>query len=158
MYEHILVALDGSKLAETVLPHVEALAAKFGSQVTLLHAVTPLGTIIASTSSPNVLGQPSDMYPTVDPVELQDAEQEGAQGSLRKVAERLGQLGITTVIATPEGPAADAILEHARKEGTNLIAMTTHGRTGLGRMFLGSIADEVLRNSACPVLLVRVHD
>jgi nucleotide-binding universal stress UspA family protein len=98
------------------------------------------------------------MYPTVDPVELQDAEQEGAQGSLRKVAERLGQLGITTVIATPEGPAADAILEHARKEGTNLIAMTTHGRTGLGRMFLGSIADEVLRNSACPVLLVRVHD
>ena len=158
MYEQILVALDGSELAERILPHAEALAEKFNSEVTLLRAITSLGTIIASTSSPSVLGQPSPMYPTVDPTELQSAEAVEATEYMQPVAERLATRGIRTVIATPEGSAAEAILEYASNNGTDLIAMTTHGRTGLGRTFLGSIADEVVRSAACPVLLIRVHE
>ena len=158
MYEQILVALDGSELAEQVLPHVEALAEKFGSNLMLLRAITPLGTIIAATTPPPMVGAPVITYPAVDPMELFNAELAEATEYLQKIAERLGARGLKVNIATPEGPAAEAILEHARTQGTDLIAMTTHGRTGLGRLLLGSVADEVLRNASCPVLIIRVRD
>jgi nucleotide-binding universal stress UspA family protein len=58
----------------------------------------------------------------------------------------------------PEGTAAEMILEHARRMKTDLIALTTHGRSGLGRVVFGSVADEVLRKAPCPVLLVQVSE
>lgn len=158
MYEHILVALDGSELAERVLPHAEALAGKFGSSVTLLRAITSLDSILAATAPTPMIGQPVVPYPSVDPTELLDAERAEATEYLQKVAERLSKGGIQVTIATPEGPASDAIVDHAHTKGVNLVAMTTHGRGGLGRLILGSVADDVLRRVACPLLLVRVGE
>ncbi len=159
MYNHILVALDGSELAEGVLPYVETLAEKFGSSVTLLQAITsPEAFAMATTTTP-IMGQPVFPYQaSLDPNELTEAERGAALGYLQKVAESLTAQGLKVGTAEPEGPAAGAILEHARSQGIDLIAMTTHGRGGLGRLIMGSVADEVLRHAPCPLLLIRVSD
>jgi nucleotide-binding universal stress UspA family protein len=155
MYERILIPLDGSQVAEKILPYVEALADKFGSSVTLLRALTPLDAFITSTAAVPIMGQAFPLYTAGDPAELAEAERAQATDYLGKIAKRLSKRGIKVKQAQPEGAAAEAIIEWARAPGTDLIAMTTHGRGGLGRVVMGSVADEVIRNTPCPVLLVR---
>jgi nucleotide-binding universal stress UspA family protein len=155
MYAHILVALDGSELAEQVLPHIEALAEKFGSAVTLLRATTPFS--IAVTPP---IGLPmtasADPYTTQQMIEALEEEQRQASVYLRSVGDRLrGRLAkVTEEVAA--GSPDDVIVERASALNVDLIAMTTHGRSGLRRLVLGSVAEEVLRRAACAVLLVRV--
>jgi nucleotide-binding universal stress UspA family protein len=151
MYDRILVALDGSELAQRVLPHVEALADKFGSQLTLLRAIPPMGTYIA----PTAMGLPM-AYPVTDFTEAMEAARETAAEYLNGVAQALKGRGLNVQIEYPEGEAADLLVERAKAVGANLIAMTTHGETGLARFFLGSVAEDVLRHTPCPVLMVRV--
>lgn len=160
MYEHILVPLDGSELAESVLPHVKALAEKFGSKVTLLRAVTSAESFAIASATAPVMGQPILAYPTagVDPNELADAERSEATEYLKKTAEGLGGGKGEVSTVEPEAPAADAIVEYAKAQGVSLIVMTTHGRGGLGRLIMGSVADDVLRHAPCPLLLVRIHE
>jgi nucleotide-binding universal stress UspA family protein len=160
MYEHILVALDGSALSEHSLPHVQALAEKFGSGVTLLRAVTSPEAFALSTSTTPVMGQPFNSYTPsgLDPNELADAEAEGATSYLTQIADRLRALNIKVDTVEPEDDPADAILAYAQEHNIDLIAMTTHGRKGFRRMILGSVADDVLRRATCPLLLIRVHD
>lgn len=160
MYEHILVALDGSELAEKSLPHAQAFAEKFGSDVTLLRAVTSPEAFAMATSTAPVMGQPLISYPGpgLDPNELSEAELEDATSYLGKIAKQLTPLNITVTTAEPEADPVDAIVTHARNHGISLIIMTTHGRSGLGRLIMGSVAEDVLRKAPCPLLLVRVHD
>ena len=75
---------------------------------------------------------------------------------LGTVADRLRGKGRTVTNVQLEGNAAEEILEYARREGIELIAITTHGRGALGRLVFGSVADEVLRKAPCPVLVERV--
>lgn len=158
MYKHILVALDGSALAEQVLPHVEALAGTFGSKVTLLRA-TPIPDI---ATVPAPLGMP--MTPPMTPYsgEMYDkaieAEHREAQDYLSVVVARLGRAGAEVGMEVVDGEAANTIVERAEVLGTDLIAMTTHGRTGLERLFVGSVAEEVVRRAPCAVLLVRAGE
>lgn len=154
MYSQILVALDGSPLAEQILPHVEALAGRFGSMVTLFRAVTPPSAIMAGSAS----GVEPVVPGILDPAPLVEAEQKEATAYLKAIAERLGQGGLQVRCQTTIGPAGSALLEQVATVGADLIAMTTHGRGGLGRLVFGSVADEVLRHSSCPILLVRAAD
>jgi nucleotide-binding universal stress UspA family protein len=153
MYAQIVVALDGSPLAEQVLPYVEALATRFGSTVTLLRAIRAPGTIIAETTAPTtpVAG------PVVDPTPIVEAERQEAAHYLESLADRLREQGLTIKDEVSEGPAAQVIVQRAQALGADLIAMTTHGRGGLGRLVFGSVADAVLRSAACPILLVRLN-
>jgi nucleotide-binding universal stress UspA family protein len=156
MYEHLLVALDGSETAEHVLPHAEALAEKFGSTVTLLRAVISAETLLAqsATAGPAV----GEVAPPMDPTPILEAEQGAATDYLSALERRLRKKGVTVNSEHPEGDAADVIVERAQALGVSLILMTTHGRSGIGRIVFGSTADAVLRHAACPVLLVRVHE
>jgi nucleotide-binding universal stress UspA family protein len=156
MYEHLLVALDGSQAAEQVLPHAEALALAFKSTVTLLRALVSVETLLAQTAT----GGPAvgELAPPLDPTPIIEAEEESAQDYLKRVEQRLRQKGITAKSEHPEGDAADVIVERARDLGVSLILMTTHGRGGLGRFVFGSTADSVLRHADSPVLLVRVRE
>ena len=149
MYERIVVALDGSELAERVLPHVEALAEKFGSAVTLLRATAPRGAIPIDSAAVGVAA--------VEPESLVEAERGEAAEYLGRVAARLRARGLAVEVAQPEGAPAPVIVEHARGAGADLIALGTHGRGGAERLLLGSVADEVLRHAACPILLVRAE-
>ena len=151
MYERIVVALDGSEVAERVLTYVEPLAEKFGAAVSLVRATAPLESGPAAQVAMESGG-------TIDPVPLVEAERREAAEYLERVVDRLRARGLSVTAAQPEGAAAESIVEHARGARADLIAMTTHGRSGLGRLVLGSVADAVMRNAACPVLLVRVSE
>jgi nucleotide-binding universal stress UspA family protein len=155
MYRHIVVALDGSPDAEKILPHVAALAKAFGSAVTLLGATESLEMVVAETVPTAV---PPEPLLVVDPVPVVRQEHHDTAAYLETIAADLRERGISVGYRHPEGPAAEVILETAERLGADLIAMTTHGRGGIGRLVFGSVADDVLRNARCPLLLVRLDD
>ncbi len=138
MFKTIVVPLDGSELAEAVLPRAIELARTCGARLILLRAAE------------------AHTFPGVDPTEAQVKVTMEADQYLREVAERVKAGGIADVETSVwYGPPAYAIVEGARLAGADLILMTTHGRSGLGRLILGSVAEAVLRGTATPVLLIR---
>jgi nucleotide-binding universal stress UspA family protein len=145
------VPVDGSELAEIVLPHVVSFAKRFGSTIELVRAYTPPASLIAASAASAMPGT----GPVLDPGPFIAAGRKEASVYLASVAEHLRKHGINVVESRLEGPAGEAIVGEARQKRADLIAMTTHGRGGLGRLVLGSVADYVLRHAPCPVLLVR---
>jgi nucleotide-binding universal stress UspA family protein len=159
VYGKILVPLDGSKLAEAVLPYVQELAQRFDSEVTLIQVIAPLSKLVAET-------MPAAMEPTgagaavgVEAAsEALKAEREDARTYLDGVVGRLKAQKIKVQAEIAEGTAGDAIVEYAHGHAMDLIAMSTHGRSGLLRLVFGSVADQVLRQAGTPVLLVRSRE
>lgn len=147
MYRKVVVLLDGSALAEGVLPHVAEVIRDRGSQVFLL-SVSPLMKAIA----PTVVA----MRP--HPVDIREERghiERELMGYLRTVAGRLEPVAADVQVSVRFGRPADEILAFVGEVGADLIAMSTHGRSGIGRWVFGSVADRVLRGAPCPVLLVR---
>jgi nucleotide-binding universal stress UspA family protein len=145
MYNKILVPLDGSEFAECALDHVKTIAVgcKAG-KVVLLDVREP---IPQESSLKGMLGE--------DFVKKAEAEAKNyAVSYLTKKSEELRSMGINVEIATKDGIAADVILEYAKKESADLIIMTTHGRSGIARWALGSVAEKVIRHSNAPILVV----
>jgi nucleotide-binding universal stress UspA family protein/CBS domain-containing protein len=151
-YAHIVVTLDGSKVAEQVLPYVETLARKLAATVTLLRAITPLEAVFLgeTPTTPQATSGAAVETTAVTKEMRADAVQ-----YLTAIRDRLKEGGLTVECEYPEGRRpAEAIVQRTRHLGADLIAMTTHGRTGLSRTILGSVADEVVRSASCPVLIV----
>jgi nucleotide-binding universal stress UspA family protein len=157
MYERVLVALDGSAAAEAVLPHVQALAAKFSSTVLILWVVPPAEQHVVG-SSPGAGSTAGTLGGARDPALLAAAERQQLAAYLRRLTARLRRRGLDVHSEQREGLAAERIVQRAREWPADLIAMTTHGRGGLERLVLGSVAEAVLRQAPCPVLLVRVTE
>jgi nucleotide-binding universal stress UspA family protein len=149
MYRHILVPLDGSELSEAVLPHAQTLAQKLGATLLLLRVANVSATIMAATGPDTGMVAP-DLIEEV----IEDQE-EDAKGYLERVSQRLKDAGCQVSWEVVEGSPASAIVETARKNNCDLIALATHGRSGLVRAVLGSVADAVVRESHLPVLLIR---
>ena len=141
----ILVPLDGSVMAEQILSTVVTFAQALSSELILFQA------LIAYVSG----WMTEEWYPPVPGV--LDAAQEDAQAYLSAVAGRLKEQGLHVATSTSIGPVAQCILEYAEAHRVDLIAMCTHGRTGLARWALGSVADRVLRAGNTPILLVRAR-
>ena len=139
----ILVPLDGSDIGQAALPYVEALAIETGASVDLLQVISPPGTVEAS-----ILGG-SDWRKFVK------AMQDAAEEYLNSIAEKLNGKGIKTACEVVTGDPADKIVEFAEDNKISLIAMSTHGRTGLARWMLGSVTDKVLHGAKLPMWLVR---
>lgn len=136
--DKILVPLDGSVLAEQAL--TKALDVVEGGEPTLLL----LRAAEAST------------WPGVDPTEEQIRVVREAEQYLAAVQARLAAKGLRKVETSVwYGPPASAIVEAARVANADLVVMTTHGRSGLGRLILGSVAEAVLRGTSTPILLLR---
>jgi nucleotide-binding universal stress UspA family protein len=152
VYQRILVPLDGSALAEQVLPYVQELAERFNSTLLLLRATLSPATVIANTA---VAAEPMAAA-AIDPTPIVEAEEDVAVDYLYALGDRLKSTGLRVELLTAEGPAGDVIVEQARVQQVDLVAMATHGRAGLDRVLFGSIADDVLHHAGCPVLLVRV--
>ena len=141
MYNKILVPLDGSPLAETVLPYAEELARAFESQMRLRQVVEP--PIVYAEAGGGIY--PVDITPL----------KEQAERYLTEVDERLEAKGLKCRWVVLEEPVAEGILDYAELEEVDLIAMSTHGRSGLGRWLYGSVAQRVLQGATCPILLIR---
>jgi beta-1,2-mannobiose phosphorylase / 1,2-beta-oligomannan phosphorylase len=152
-YDRILVALDGSQLAERVLPTVEPLAQKFGSRLILLRALPPAE---APVQAAVAAGAMSSGGQTTAQAGVGEAVRQEAASYLATVQQRLEATGLNVQIECSEGLASDLILRRATELDADLIALTTHGRTGLDRLLLGSVAEDVIRRTPCPVHLVRV--
>ncbi len=142
MYKKILVPLDGSELAEAVLPQARMLAECGAAEIVLLRV----------TSYPVYDTMPADAGLVESMIE---AIRNEAQQYLDRMAADLKQLGVTASAVVREGAVADNILDYAHRNGVDLIAMSTHGRSGLGRWLIGSVADRVVHGAQVPVLLVR---
>ena len=156
MYTHLLVPVDGSAAAEAALPHVRALAERFGARVTIVRVTVAPETLIMETS----MGAPGapDAGPLIDPTPVVEAEHEEATEYLEHLRDRLQSGGLQVTMDVEEGAPAHTIVDRARALGADLIVMSTHARGGLGRLVWGSVADSVLRHTPCPVLLVRVPE
>ncbi len=136
MFKTVLVCLDGSGLAEQIIPYARIQALQFGSEVHLMRAAEKRS-------------------------REQDAmRSEGAEvrAYLDNVAESLRKDGIAVTCSAVEGAAGEAILAYAGQHKIELIAMATHGRSGLGRAVLGSVASSVLRGSCTPMLIIRPRE
>ena len=151
MYSSIVVPLDGSTLAEQALPYVKELVKNRTAKVHLI-SVAPVTSAVA----------PVHMYPPaiglaeveVDSQERERIEQELTH-YLNGVALDLGQGSVTTRVEVRFGEAAEEIIAYAQDVHADLIAMCTHGRTGLARWAYGSVTEKVARHAHCPILLVR---
>jgi nucleotide-binding universal stress UspA family protein len=143
--ESVIVPLDGSALAEEALPHTVYLANALGLKVTPVR-VTP--TVDAYYRYAE--------YASADWDNAATLVDDQAAGYLDVIRQKLLRQGVSSVEERLlHGPPATAIADLARETKNNLVVMTTHGRSGLGRWVLGSVADRVVRNSGDPVLVVR---
>jgi len=137
MFERILVPLDGSKLAELALPYAEELAARTGSQITLLQ-------VIASSEAEDY--DKNQVY-------LKGVAKEVKIDTKKLLPKPEGEIRVETAVLT--GNPAEAIVDYAATKKISLIVMASHGRSGIGRWTLGSVAEKVVRGGSSPVLLVR---
>jgi nucleotide-binding universal stress UspA family protein len=147
MYKKILVPLDGSELAECVLPHVESIAKGCGVQnVVFLRIVEPF-------YIPTGYYGPS--FSEEDIKRVDSENKNSAENYLSQLVSRTAYDGVTVQSEVISGRAAESIAEYATKNEANLIIIATHGRSGISRWIWGSIADRVLRSASVPVLMVR---
>ena len=150
MYEKILIPLDGSNVGEAALPLIEGLIAKFSAEskveVTLFQVVSQLSHWV-------VAGETGARVPYTE-TELQMLKQEAAD-YLEKAAEVLRSQGTTVKVQVSLGDPTEEIVKIAEEINVDLIAMSTHGRSGLSRLAFGSITEKVLRLGTKPVLTVR---
>jgi nucleotide-binding universal stress UspA family protein len=133
MFNRILVPLDGSELAEGIFSKVEELASGLDAKVILLTVLPETGVL-----------------PTTAHQERQEAKQ-----YLDGIVKRLENLGIKATATIRHGNPAEEIVDYARANDMHLIAMCTHGRSGVSRWVFGSVAEKVLRGTSLPILLCR---
>ncbi|MCO8266600.1 universal stress protein [Haloferax sp. AB510] len=138
MYDEILLPVDGSPAAEQAIPHVFDLAERYDATVHVLFVVN------TTRDNAGIIGG------TV----LETLEQEGRR-VVDEVVERGESRGIKTVGAVRRGAPHETILDYAAEHGAEVIAMATHGRTGVERVLLGSVTERVVRTAPVPVLTVR---
>jgi nucleotide-binding universal stress UspA family protein len=141
MYKKILVPLDGSPLAEAVLPHAEALAKSEGAEIILLRVVVTPDAALYSRNP-------------IEGANIVKAIEQEAQNYMDAEVLKLRKDGIKVTGITRDGAAPDEILEVAEETHADVIAMSTHGRTGVQRWLLGSVADRVVHYSPIPVMLI----
>lgn len=143
MYRRILVPLDGSELAEKALDHAEKLAETFGAEIILLQVVPFMP----------IYGAPELMTPFI----VDEKQKEVAERYLTNLSEELKKRGFkaTATVKTGQQVAVE-IIDFAKESGVDLIVMCTHGRSGITRWVLGSVAHKVLTRAETPILLVHL--
>ncbi len=144
MYENILIPVDGSEVSNSAARQGFELASRLGSKVTLLYAVDTA--ILTAPGAESAMANVDAMRESL----MEQAEK--LMASLKGTA---AAMGVEPGIIIAEGNVPDEILRIAHERGADLIVMGTHGRRGLNRLLLGSVAESVARKSHCAVLLIR---
>ncbi len=155
MYSRILVPHDGSSFAEQVLPHVIDIAKRFEAEIHLLEVIARPNPAVFASDLEGGAGAPL----AIEAIEeAQEELRKLGRERLQMLANQLGTQGIRTAWTVMDGDAAREIVAYARKNQIGLIAMASHGRTGLVRAILGSVTDAVLRNGGHPVLVIKATE
>jgi nucleotide-binding universal stress UspA family protein len=150
MFKKILVCLDGSELAEQILPYAVEEALHFQGKLVLLQVIPE-----PVAFSPGIPGAASVPVRTDSMLEEAEKALNEARDYLEDIATPLLKKGIQVEAVSIFGSAGEAILSYAEGNNINLITIATHGRSGLRRGVFGSVADYVLRESGLPMLVIR---
>lgn len=147
MYKSILVPLDGSKRAEKILPHVKKLAQCTGANVILMQVVVPVYYMM----------DPQLSYVNINVEETQWRLEE-AKGYLDKLGQEFSEKTLKVETRVEQGPVVENIIETAQNLDASIIALASHGRSGLGQVFYGSVTAGILQRVDRPLLVVRSRD
>jgi nucleotide-binding universal stress UspA family protein len=142
MYKRVLIPVDGSEMAEAIVPFILDIAGPLDLDVVLLQVNRPIPPVALEGSQ----------YIEVEDVE---GRREAAEAYLAGLAAEMKAKGVRVTTRVRRGEPVAEILAAANDEGADLIAMTTHGRSGLTRVLFGSIAEGVLRHAPIPVFLMK---
>jgi len=145
VYKRAVVALDGSPVAEAIMPFILDIAGPLDMEVVLVRVNRPIPPEVIEGSRHVIVEDP-------------ETSRIDAEEYLAPVAVELRKRGIRARTQVRRGLPAEEIVLAARETGADLVAMTTHGRSGLGRLLFGSVAEAVLRESRLPVFLMRVTE
>ena len=146
MYAHILIATDGSDLADRALDHALVVAKALNSDVT----------VVTVSESPAMLGAYGDGFYAVDQNELIEGQDQAAKALLDKAEAKAKAAGVAVkTVHVKDSYPAEGIIATAESIGAGLIVMGSHGRRGLGRLILGSQTNNVLAHTKTPVLVTR---
>ena len=142
MFKRVIIPLDGSELAESILPFIIQIAGPLDIEVTLVRVLQPV---------------PPEVVEGVGRVMIDDVGQRQAEAQtyLADLATSIGTSGVRVRTDVRIGVPVREIVECVRERDADLVAMTTHGRSGLGRFLFGSVAEAVLRQAEVPVFLLR---
>lgn len=147
MYRKILVPLDGSERAEKIIAHVAELAEQFDAEVVLLSVFQPEPVVV-----------PTEPFCVPFYNNFFSQRLASMESYLNQQCGKLYQKEIHARARVIEGPVTETILNVAKQEDVDLIAMASHGRTGLPRAIYGSITSGILHNTERPLLLIRSLD
>lgn len=145
MYKHLLIATDGSELAQKAVSHGLALAKAVQAQATVITVTEPWDVVVVPEAAI-----------VLPPAGYEESVTAGAARTLAAADETARSLGAAcATLHVRDRHPADGIVETAREKGCDLIVMASHGRRGLRRVILGSVANEVVTQSNIPVLICR---
>ncbi len=154
MFNKIIVPLDESDLSEQALFYAKEMAKQFKSELVLLQAVAPVA--ITMTDLGSGMESPTVTAMTVESARnIETANIKAATAYLDAKLKQVSSEGIHASSKVILDVPAKAILDICKNENIDLIVMTTHGRSGLGRAIIGSVADQVIRQSGVPVMVIR---
>lgn len=145
MYKKILVPLDGSDRAEAILPHVEEMAKRFGSQIVFMRVVEGDYFVPGYQEVVDISGYEQEYARRKSEVEAY----------LEGIKQRLSERGVSNKPVISYDSVVQSILNTAEAEEVDLIALASHGRSGLARAFYGSVASGVLNRIDRPLLIIR---
>lgn len=145
MFAKILLCLDGSSLSEQLVPYTAEIAQRFGSRVVLLQVlqISSALAVASAQGAENVIEQ-----------ELRRLSAE-AHEYLERIGAQLKDKGLSAEVVVIEGTPGDAIVEYSKTSAIELIVVAMHGRSNIGRLVFGSVADHVMRNTTIPVLAMK---
>ncbi|MBC8279231.1 MAG: universal stress protein [Chloroflexi bacterium] len=155
--DRIVLPMDGSLVAEQVLPHVTRLAKALGMGVDLVRVTPSVSEYYRDASVHHVGGMPATTYPSYEEfVKGADVDAQSYMDDIKSDLEVEGVTSIETHLL--HGSPTPVITDMARSNPGNIVMIATHGRSGVGRWVLGSVADSIARHSGCPVFLVRAKE
>ena len=157
MFERIIVPLDGSRLSAQAIPYASEISKRFDAEVILVRVLSPSGlaivpqaTVMESTVATDIIAQEARMK------DVDNAA--NAKRYLINWAQSLKTQGVKASYQVTIGTPAKSIMELAQARQASLIVMMSHGRGWFKRAIMGSVADEILRGSSVPVLIIRPKD
>jgi nucleotide-binding universal stress UspA family protein len=150
MYSKIMVPLDGSELAECALPHVEAITT--GCKITNVVFVRVLEPMQLPARLP---AQGELGFQEKDRREIAEQRKKNAEAYLEKILQKTALEGAVPSYEILEGNVAETLANWAEQKSVDLIIIASHGRSGVGRWVMGSVADRLLRSVCVPIMMIR---
>jgi nucleotide-binding universal stress UspA family protein len=166
--QRVLIPLDGSEFSRRIVPHICRLLSPAEYTLILLHVAEPPEGLVGMPARPIALGWTAPMHTqrrdqeyTAHPIfatQVEQSERAAIEIELLTDQQRLTAAGYSVFVMARFGNPADEIVGAVTQEAVDMVAMATHGRTGLRQLVLGSVAEQVVRRLTIPVLLARPFD